>query len=77
MRRHAALPLLLVATRVAACPTCAGSTHSVNVWPIVGAFILVPPLIALAVLYALRKELGTSSAGAPSEGRVLPFARRA
>ena len=50
--------LFLAAPRGAACPSCAGSEvgQPVNIWPAVGAFLLVPPLLAGAVVWTLRRE---------------------
>lgn len=67
MKRVLLLALLLlslaVAGRLAACPACAGSSTAANgktqeksVWPIVGVFLLVPPLLGGVVIAALRRE---------------------
>lgn len=52
-------PLLLAASRaMATCPACAGAgaPKEASVWPIVGAFLVVPWLLAGAVLILVRRE---------------------
>jgi hypothetical protein len=61
MRRLPALAALLLAAPALACPNCAASTTAASggtgIWWIVGAFLLVPPAVALAVALAVRREL--------------------
>jgi hypothetical protein len=78
--RGALLALLLAAGRAAAeCPACAGaaSAEQRSVWPIVGAFMLVPPLLAAIVILLMRREFRTSfgpkTAGPAAE--ILSFSR--
>ena len=59
MRRALLLALFLLAgARAAACPMCAGDrpAKEFNIWPIVGAFMMVPPVLATAVIVAIRRE---------------------
>lgn len=53
--------LFLAAARASACPLCAGSSEksdaTTSVWWAVGAFLLVPPILAAFVLGAMRREL--------------------
>lgn len=50
---------LLLAGAAPACPSCAGTTtvERRKVWPVVGAFLLVPPALAVGVALAIRREL--------------------
>ncbi len=48
--------LLAWAPSLAACPACAGSSSGPSIWSIVGAFLLVPPALAGAVIFLIRRE---------------------
>ena len=47
-----------LAPRASACPSCAASSSpkEPNVWPIVGAFILVPWFLAGGAVLLIRRE---------------------
>ncbi len=49
---------VLLAPLAAACPSCAASSSpkDPNVWPIVGAFILVPWFLAGGAVLLIRRE---------------------
>jgi hypothetical protein len=49
---------VLLAPRAEACPSCAASSSpkDPNVWPIVGAFILVPWALAGGAVLLIRRE---------------------
>jgi hypothetical protein len=71
----------LLARASAACPSCAGSSSSKdpNIWPLVGLFMLVPWILAAAVILLIRRE-STSFFGARRGARaplagVLDFSR--
>lgn len=81
MRRalaFAPLAALLAARAASACPSCAASTTAASgggpgVWLIVGAFLLVPPLVALGVAAAVRRELRRAGdATAPRSASASP-----
>ena len=58
------LPLLLAAGRAAvACPACAGSgpAKEANIWPVVGVFLVVPWLLAGAVMIVVKREAARTS----------------
>jgi len=54
---RAALLLLVVPGVAAACPLCVGTGEAPNIWPIVGAFLLVPPILGAGVITAMRREI--------------------
>jgi hypothetical protein len=61
MRRIAAglpLALLLRGAELLACPACAAPSSSGGdgIWTIVGIFLVVPPLIATAIILLMRRE---------------------
>jgi len=58
LRRALLLALLLTGVRAAACPLCAGDqkTKEFSIWPIVGVFMMVPPVLGTAVVLAIRRE---------------------
>ncbi|MEO6324572.1 MAG: hypothetical protein ABIT01_02630 [Thermoanaerobaculia bacterium] len=64
MKRLAAgvsLAILLRGAELLACPACAPSAGGTGsdgggIWTIVGVFLLVPPLIATAIILAMRRE---------------------
>ncbi len=49
---------LLLAPPASACPSCAASSSpkDPNIWPIVGAFILVPWFLAGGAVLLIRRE---------------------
>jgi hypothetical protein len=49
---------LLLAPAAPACPSCAGSSapKEANVWPVVGAFMLVPWVLAIGVAVVVRRQ---------------------
>jgi len=49
---------LLLAPAAAACPSCAASSSpkEPNVWPVVGAFMLVPWALAGGAVLLIRRE---------------------
>jgi hypothetical protein len=49
---------LLLAPAAAACPSCAASSSpkEANIWPIVGAFMLVPWALAGGAVLLIRRE---------------------
>jgi hypothetical protein len=57
--------LLLSGSRLAACPACAGASDekTKSVWPLVGAFLLVPPAVLGALAVLIRRETRTSPTG--------------
>lgn len=61
------LGLLLFADRMlSACPSCAeaaGTTDAGSIWPIVGAFLVVPPMLFTGVVLLLRRELKAGPGG--------------
>lgn len=54
----AAAAVFLVAPAASACPSCAAtsSPKEPNVWPIVGAFMLVPWALAGGAVLLIRRE---------------------
>ena len=73
----AATLLLAAGPALAECPACDAATPR-SVWPLVGAFLLLPPLLATAVILLVRREsrsmFGRKGAGAA--GAILRFRRR-
>lgn len=49
---------LLAAPAAVACPSCAAtsSPKEPNVWPVVGAFMLVPWVLGLGAVWLIRRE---------------------
>ena len=62
-----ALPALVAVSRPAAtaCPTCAGAAEekAKAVWPLVGAFLLVPPAVLGTLAVLIRRETRSSPPG--------------
>ena len=77
----AAVALLFLALpgAAAACPLCAGSGEGPNIWPLVGAFLLVPPILGAGVITAMRREMRRGPDAPPPVPPVadLGAARRA
>lgn len=68
--------LLLSGRALAECPACAADAPR-SIWPIVGAFMLVPPLLAVTVLLLMRREFRSSfGSGSRPAGEILSFTRR-
>jgi hypothetical protein len=63
----AALLALAAAARPAGatCPACAGAAEekAKSVWPLVGAFLLVPPAVLGTLAVLIRRETRTSPPG--------------
>ena len=71
----AILPLL-AGRALAGCPACAAAAESKSIWPIVGAFMLVPPLLAVGVILLMRREFRSSfGSGTRPAGEILSFPR--
>lgn len=71
-----ATPLLLAGRALAECPACAAAAETRSVWPIVGAFMLVPPLLAVTVILLMRREFRSSfGSGSRPAGEILSFTR--
>ncbi|MGZ5429281.1 MAG: hypothetical protein ACXWFS_09750 [Thermoanaerobaculia bacterium] len=53
---------VFLARRAMACPACAGSASSKdpNVWPLVGLFMLVPWILAVAAVWLIRRDSRTA-----------------
>ena len=62
-----AFPALVAVSRPAAatCPACAGAAEekAKSVWPLVGAFLLVPPAVLGALAVLIHRETRTSPPG--------------
>ena len=62
-----ALALLLRGSELLACPACApggSGSDGGGIWTIVGVFLLVPPLLATAIILLMRREYRTLDAEA-------------
>ena len=69
--------LLLSGRALAECPACAIADGPRSVWPIVGAFMLVPPLLAVTVILLMRREFRSSfGSGTRAPGEIVSFTRR-
>lgn len=70
--------LLAAGPAVAECPACDAATPR-SIWPIVGAFLLVPPILAAAVILLMRRELRSTLGRKRSTGGAVvsftPLAR--
>ena len=71
--------LLRAGPALAECPACAGAADPSqrSIWPIVGAFLLVPPVLAVAVILLVRREYRTpfSRKTARPAADLLSFSR--
>ena len=81
MKRLAAglsVGLLLRGAELLDCPACAPSggagSDGGGIWTIVGVFLLVPPLIATAIILAMRREYRNLNAEAAAT--AIPHAAR-
>jgi len=66
--------LLLAGGALAECPACDAATPR-SFWPLVGAFMLVPPLLAVTVILLMRREFRSTfgrKGGRPG-GAVISF----
>ncbi len=57
--------LLHAGVSLATCPACAGAAEekAKSVWPLVGAFLLVPPAVLGTLAVLIRRETRTAPPG--------------
>jgi hypothetical protein len=66
------LVLLALARAAAACPLCADSNSGggagTGIWTAVGAFLVVPPILGVVVIGAMKKERAAARQDGVPEG---------